>query len=100
MISFSRIRTCTVRFALSIGSLLMLSVFSSCDDNTGTLGVDMMILSKPDSQGFSVHPCVEINLRRTMGHVAIAMAEASPSAPPRVMQITLTDKYRIHIRRL
>ena len=70
------------------------------DHYVGPLGVDMMILSKPDSQGFSVHPCVEINLRRTMGHVAIAMAEASPSAPPRVMQITLTDKYRIHIRRL
>jgi hypothetical protein len=66
----------------------------------GPLGVDMMILSKLGCQGFSVLPCVEINLRRTMGHVAIAMAEASPSAPPRVMQITLTDKYRIHIRRL
>lgn len=67
---------------------------------TGLLGVDMMILSNPDRQGFSVHPCVEINLRRTMGHVAISMAEASPADLPRVMQIDLTDKYRIHIRRL
>lgn len=66
---------------------------------TGPFGVDMMILARPDGQGFSVHPCVEINLRRTMGHVAIAMADASPLAPSRVMQITLTDKYRIHVRK-
>ena len=74
----------------------------------GPFGVDMMILSNPDGQGFSVHPSVEINLRRTMGHVAIEMADASLSASaasshfalPRVMQITLSDKYRIHIRRL
>lgn len=73
----------------------------------GPFGVDMMILSKPDNQGFLIHPCVEINLRRTMGHVAIEMANASSSALatsshfvlPRVMQITLSDKYRIHILR-
>lgn len=73
---------------------------------TGPFGVDMMILSRPEGQGFSIHPCVEINLRRTMGHVAIEMATSSPfhlstfSPFPRVMQITLSDKYRIHIRRL
>ena len=74
---------------------------------TGPFGVDMMILSRPDGQGFSIHPCVEINLRRTMGHVAIDMANAFTFPPfhlstfplPRVMQITLSDKYRIHIRR-
>ena len=73
----------------------------------GPFGVDMMILSKPDNQGFLIHPCVEINLRRTMGHVAIEMANASSSTLatsshfvlPRVMQITLSDKYRIHILR-
>ena len=64
---------------------------------SGPFGVDMMILSRPDGQGFSIHPCVEINLRRTMGHVAIEMGEFPL---PRVMQITLSDKYRIHIRRL
>ena len=80
---------------------------SSCP-YTGPFGVDMMILSRPDGQGFSIHPCVEINLRRTMGHVAIEMANAFTFSPshlstfplPRVMQITLSDKYRIHIRRL
>lgn len=67
---------------------------------TGPFGVDMMILSKPEGHGFLIHPCVEINLRRTMGHVAISMAASSPIALPRVMQVLLTDKYRIRIRRL
>ena len=74
---------------------------------TGPFGVDMMILSRPDGQGFSIHPCVEINLRRTMGHVAIDMANVFTFSPfhlstfplPRVMQITLSDKYRIHVRK-
>lgn len=74
---------------------------------TGPFGVDMMIV-KPSclhhSQGFEgnsnlIHPCVEINLRRTMGHVAIDMAKASPTGLPRVMRITLSDKYKIHILR-
>lgn len=71
----------------------------------GPLGVDMMIVSHPSVDGFLIHPCVEINLRRTMGHVAIAMANTHSllekvSFPPREMQITLSDKYRIHINRL
>lgn len=38
----------------------------------GPFGVDMMIVAKDDSEsGFLLHPCVEINLRRTMGHVAL-----------------------------
>ena len=66
---------------------------------TGPFGVDMMIVAKSDGDGFLIHPCVEINLRRTMGHVAIEMAKASPTSLPRVMRITLTDKYRLHILR-
>ena len=71
----------------------------------GPLGVDMMIVSHPSVDGFLIHPCVEINLRRTMGHVAIAMANTHSlleknSLLPREMQITLSDKYRIHINRL
>lgn len=34
------------------------------------LGIDMFITDKG-----SIHPCVEINLRRTMGHVALALNE-------------------------
>lgn len=41
----------------------------------GPFGVDMMIV-KTDG-GLSVNPCVEINLRRTMGHVALALSPSS-----------------------
>lgn len=37
-------------------------------------GVDMMIVAKENGDGFLLHPCVEINLRRTMGHVALALS--------------------------
>ena len=36
----------------------------------GPFGIDMMVVAS-DAGGFLLHPCVEINLRRTMGHVAI-----------------------------
>lgn len=37
----------------------------------GPFGIDMMVV---DVQGSTLlHPCVEINLRRTMGHVALAL---------------------------
>lgn len=43
---------------------------SFCKDRyCGPFGVDMMIVS--DNGSYVVDPCVEINLRRTMGHVAI-----------------------------
>lgn len=37
----------------------------------GPLGVDLMCVRKPDDQ-LAIHPCVEINLRNTMGHVALS----------------------------
>ena len=37
----------------------------------GPLGVDMMVTD--DGEGLKLHPCVEINMRRTMGHVAISL---------------------------
>jgi len=39
----------------------------------GPFGIDMMIVSKPDEEGLFLHPCVEINLRHTMGHVALSL---------------------------
>lgn len=45
----------------------------------GPFGVDMMVVR--DLHGFLLHPCVEINLRRTMGHVAL---HASPIAPENI----------------
>ena len=38
---------------------------------SGPLGVDMMIAS--GDKGYQLVPCIELNLRRTMGHVALAL---------------------------
>lgn len=43
---------------------------------TGPLGVDM--LQFRTSAGIATHPCVEINLRRTMGFVALALRKHLP----------------------
>ncbi|MEG1522942.1 MAG: hypothetical protein RR455_10835 [Bacteroidales bacterium] len=40
------------------------------DAYEGFLGVDMMIVRNPQSEGYGLHPCVELNLRMTMGMVA------------------------------
>lgn len=46
----------------------------------GPLGVDMMVVANQNTaadtpSGFFVHPVVEINLRRTMGHVALSLSK-------------------------
>lgn len=71
-------------------------VFKGCYQ--GPLGVDMMVVASEEKSGFMLHPCVEINLRRTMGHVALSIPPFADGFP-RVMQIVLTDKYRIQIRK-
>lgn len=45
----------------------------------GPFGVDMMVVA-PEVEGGSnlLQPCVEINLRRTMGHVALAISPSEP----------------------
>jgi hypothetical protein len=40
----------------------------------GVFGVDMMIVACDGGEGFLVHPCVEVNLRRTMGDVALSLS--------------------------
>lgn len=52
----------------------------------GPLGVDMMIVKTRD--GLRLHPMVEINLRRTMGHVAIDLYEKGKRGH---MKIDFTD---------
>ena len=68
------------------------------DRYKGPFGVDMMIVAQPDGGGLLLHPCVEINLRRTMGHVALSFPPFLDGCP-RVMQIVLTDKYRMRVRK-
>lgn len=47
-----------------------------------------------------LHPCVEINLRRTMGHVALALSPTDDDVMG-VMRIEYTDNnYRLKINRL
>lgn len=64
----------------------------------GPFGIDMMVVATDEKEGFLLHPCVEINLRRTMGHVALSIPPFADGYA-RVMQIVLTDKYRIRVRK-
>lgn len=70
----------------------------------GPFGVDMMVVSHPRTDGFLLHPCVEINLRRTMGHVALALTRmVNPTNDGdirRVMRVTYSDIYQLDIQRL
>lgn len=60
----------------------------------GPLGVDMMVVSVDNK--LMVHPCVELNLRRTMGHVALALTRRF-KVLPKIMSIVYTDKYMLKI---
>lgn len=71
-------------------------------DYCGPFGVDMMIVS--DGDRLLLHPCVEINLRRTMGHVALDLTQRiNPSDDDElsyVMRIDYSEgSYRLRIRR-
>jgi hypothetical protein len=56
----------------------------------------MMIVSGDKDNEFYVHPCVEINLRQTMGHVALKLS-GDMTQPEALMRITYTDKFRFQI---
>lgn len=56
-------------------------------DYRGCWGVDMMIVVTDEGE-YLLHPCVEINLRRTMGHVALALGNRLSSPQHHVMQIS------------
>lgn len=71
----------------------------------GPLGIDAMIVRKPVDMASEagqnllydsyVHPCVELNLRNTMGHLALSMGQRVKV--PHVMRIDLEDKYRLRL---
>jgi hypothetical protein len=63
----------------------------------GPFGVDMMVVT--DGQRLLLHPCVEINLRRTMGHVALAL-QPQDDEVMKVMRIELTDHYKLRINKI
>ncbi len=72
----------------------------------GPFGVDMMV-ARGDDNGqcsmvngqYLLNPCVEINLRRTMGHVALALAEQVPS--DHMMRVEYSDNtYKMKIKQI
>ncbi len=63
----------------------------------GFFGVDMMIVRDGDDSGFKLHPCVEINLRRTMGHAALALTACADAGLNGTMTIVKNDKYQLNI---
>jgi hypothetical protein len=65
----------------------------------GPFGVDMMVVAREECNGFMLHPCVEINLRRTMGHVALHLSNLV-SGLPKVMQIEYNNVYKVRLQRL
>lgn len=61
-----------------------------CPHYTGWLGIDMMIYR--DTSGMiRIHPCIELNLRMTMGVVAMHIADRLSPASPRLILWQRTD---------
>ena len=76
---------------------------------SGPFGVDMMIINNHSGDSFQkqfyVNPCVEINLRRTMGHVALALTKLvntlNDSDFSKTMRVTFEDnKYKLKIQNI
>ena len=65
------------------------------DTYNGPFGIDMMVYGNGNS-GFSVNPCVELNLRRTMGHVALDLG-VKETQTPSLMRVEY-DGNRYHLR--
>ena len=42
---------------------------------TGYLGVDMLVYRRKTDNGFAIHPCIEVNMRYTMGMVALRISQ-------------------------
>lgn len=65
------------------------------DTYSGPFGVDMMIYA--DEKGeLQVNPCIELNLRRTMGHVALSLGLSDKSS--RHLMRVEYDGNRYHLR--
>ena len=60
----------------------------------GALGIDMMAVTNESEDGFLLDPCVELNLRRTMGHVANAL-KPTGAEPARLMRIVHDVNYKL-----
>lgn len=68
---------------------------------SGPFGVDMMVCAKePVSKDVFINPCIELNLRRTMGHVALALS-GHGEHPLRMMQVLFDgNRYHLTVRKI
>lgn len=68
---------------------------------SGPFGVDMMVCAKePGSKDVFINPCIELNLRRTMGHVALAFS-GHGEHPLRMMQVLFDgNRYHLTVRKI
>ena len=72
---------------------------------TGPFGIDMMLCqaarpSKEEAGGEVVHPLVELNLRMTMGWLAILLSRQQPSGECRTFRIVQENgryRYELHV---
>lgn len=55
---------------------------------TGPVGVDMMVVNQ---NGYKLHPCVEVNVRTTMGWVALQLSAKADVQQPSLFQIQFKD---------
>ena len=62
----------------------------------GPFGIDMMVVAREGVSGFLLHPCIELNLRRTMGHVALSLP-CDATMPQRLMRISYSGNYRLQV---
>lgn len=66
---------------------------------TGPFGIDMMIVAGEGTENarpFQLNPCIEINMRRTMGHAALALSESGQRG---IMNIAYEDKqYKVKLK--
>ena len=65
----------------------------------GPFGVDMMAVADVATGRLLLHPCVEMNMRRTMGHVALALTQ-KPLQFASMMSITHKVNYQFRIERI
>ena len=77
------------------------------DGYVGPFGIDMMVVNAQHSSfnvqrsTFNVHPCVELNLRRTMGHVALALSPREDDDIRGVMRVIYDGShYKLKINKL
>lgn len=80
---------CTVRNRISKSIAKLLS-----GAYHGPLGVDMMIVADGKGERFLLDPCVEVNLRMTMGHVANSF-KITENNPKELMRIVHDVNFRI-----